>query len=85
MTAWEREATTVRDIHEALLERRKVVYITVITMMKILERKIYLKTLADRAYVYRRPTRYGMGLLACRSAFYSLSPKLSYGFGVKSR
>ena len=51
---WEREHSTVRDVYEALLERRKVAYTTVMTMMKILEQKKYLKrTLADRAYVYR--------------------------------
>ena len=51
---WERESVTVRDVYEALLERRKVAYTTVMTMMKILERKKYLKkSQADRAYVYR--------------------------------
>ena len=51
---WARETATVRDVYEALLERRKVAYTTVMTMMKILEHKKYLKkTLADRAYVYR--------------------------------
>src|ERR1035441_5308309 len=51
---WERDHSTVRDVYEALLERRKVAYTTVMTMMKILERKKYLKrTVADRAYVYR--------------------------------
>src|ERR1700757_3461836 len=51
---WERENVTVRDVYEALLERRKVAYTTVMTMMKILEQKKYLKrTQADRAYVYR--------------------------------
>jgi predicted transcriptional regulator len=51
---WERDKATVRDVYEALLERRKVAYTTVMTMMKILEQKKYLKkTLADRAYVYR--------------------------------
>ena len=51
---WERERATVRDVYEALLERRKVAYTTVMTMMKILEQKKYLKkTQADRAYVYR--------------------------------
>ena len=51
---WERETATVRDVYETLLERRKVAYTTVMTMMKILEQKKYLKkTLADRAYVYR--------------------------------
>jgi BlaI family penicillinase repressor len=51
---WTREQVTVRDIYEALLEKRKVAYTTVMTMMKILERKNYLrKTQVDRAYVYR--------------------------------
>ena len=51
---WERDKATVRDVYEALLERRRVAYTTVMTMMKILEQKKYLKkTLADRAYVYR--------------------------------
>ena len=51
---WERETATVRDVYEVLLERRKVAYTTVMTMMKILEQKKYLKkTQADRAYVYR--------------------------------
>lgn len=51
---WERDSVTVRDVYEALLERRKVAYTTVMTMMKILEQKQYLrKTQADRAHVYR--------------------------------
>ena len=50
---WDRESATVRDVYEALLERRKVAYTTVMTMMKILEQKKYLKkTQADRAFVY---------------------------------
>ena len=52
---WEREqGATVRDIYEALLERRKVAYTTVMTMMRILEQKGFLKKSQDeRAYVYR--------------------------------
>lgn len=51
---WERETATVRDVYEVLLERRKLAYTTVMTMMKILEQKQYLKKeQADRAYVYR--------------------------------
>jgi BlaI family penicillinase repressor len=50
---WERERATVRDVYETLLERRKIAYTTVMTMMKILEEKKYLKkTQEDRAYVY---------------------------------
>src|SRR5579862_2984772 len=51
---WERENATVRDVYEILLERRKVAYTTVMTMMKILETKGYLRRKqVDRAYVYR--------------------------------
>ncbi|MGA2144730.1 MAG: BlaI/MecI/CopY family transcriptional regulator [Bryobacteraceae bacterium] len=51
---WARDRVTVRDVYEALLERRKVAYTTVMTMMNILEHKKYLKkTQAERAYVYR--------------------------------
>jgi BlaI family penicillinase repressor len=51
---WGREEATVRDVYEALLARRKIAYTTVMTMMKILEQKKYLrKTQEDRAYVYR--------------------------------
>jgi BlaI family transcriptional regulator, penicillinase repressor len=54
---WQLEQATVRDVYEALLERRKIAYTTVMTMMKILEQKQYLrKSQEDRAYVYR-PTR----------------------------
>jgi BlaI family transcriptional regulator, penicillinase repressor len=61
---WERESTTVRDVYETLLLRRKVAYTTVMTMMKILEQKKYLKkTSSDRAYVYRpaQPKRQVIG------------------------
>jgi predicted transcriptional regulator len=51
---WEHDSVTVREVYETLLKRRKVAYTTVMTMMKILEQKKYLKkTQADRAYVYR--------------------------------
>jgi BlaI family transcriptional regulator, penicillinase repressor len=54
---WDRETVTVRDVYEALLERRKVAYTTVMTMMKILEQKKHLKkTQAERAHVYQ-PTQ----------------------------
>ncbi|MGB9459244.1 MAG: BlaI/MecI/CopY family transcriptional regulator [Bryobacteraceae bacterium] len=63
---WERGSVTVRDVYEALLERRKVAYTTVMTMMKILEQKKYLKkTQAERAYVYRpaQPKRKVIGAM----------------------
>ena len=51
---WERDRATVRDVYEALLERRKIAYTTVMTMMNILEQKKYLrKSAEDRAYIYR--------------------------------
>jgi predicted transcriptional regulator len=51
---WERERASVRDVYEELLERRKVAYTTVMTMMKILEQKGFLKkSQEDRAYIYR--------------------------------
>jgi BlaI family transcriptional regulator, penicillinase repressor len=51
---WRLERATVRDVYEALRERRDVAYTTVMTMMKILEEKKYLKkTRIDRAYEYR--------------------------------
>jgi BlaI family transcriptional regulator, penicillinase repressor len=50
---WEREVATVRDIYEALLERRKIAYTTVMSMMNTLEAKRYLKKRRrDRAFLY---------------------------------
>jgi BlaI family penicillinase repressor len=54
---WRLESATVRDVYEALLSRRQIAYTTVMTMLRILEEKGYLKkTVADRAHVYR-PTK----------------------------
>ena len=51
---WKLEAATVRDVVEHFRSRREVAYTTVLTMMKILEQKGYVKkTRADRAFVYR--------------------------------
>lgn len=51
---WRLETATVRQVYEALLEERKIAYTTVMTMMKILEKKKYLvKSEDDRAFVYR--------------------------------
>jgi BlaI family transcriptional regulator, penicillinase repressor len=64
---WERERVTVRDVYEALLERRKVAYTTVMTMMKILEQKGFLKKTQqeDRAFLYRaaQPKRQVVGAM----------------------
>lgn len=51
---WSRDSATVRDVYEALLQRRKIAYTSVMTTMKILESKRYLKKYRqDRAFVYR--------------------------------
>ena len=54
---WERGDSTVRDVYETLLEKRKVAYTTVMTMMKILEQKGHLKRAGgEKAYIYT-PTK----------------------------
>jgi BlaI family transcriptional regulator, penicillinase repressor len=51
---WNRKSATVRDVYEALREQRQIAYTTVMTMMKILEKKKFLKkTQQDRAFVYQ--------------------------------
>lgn len=51
---WDLKTATVRDVYEKLLEHRKIAYTTVMTMMKILERKGHLKKSEDeKAFVYR--------------------------------
>jgi predicted transcriptional regulator len=50
---WQLEKVTVRDVYETLRKRRQIAYTTVMTMMKILEDKGYLrKSRVERAYVY---------------------------------
>lgn len=54
---WARESVTVRDVYEMLRGQRPIAYTTVMTMMRILERKGHLRvSRADRAFVYR-PSR----------------------------
>jgi predicted transcriptional regulator len=54
---WRKGRATVRDVYEALRQKRTIAYTTVMTMMRILDDKGYLdKELVDRAYVYR-PTK----------------------------
>ena len=51
---WDLNQATVRDVYEQLRAKRQVAYTTVMTMMRILERKGHLKvSRADRAFVYR--------------------------------
>jgi predicted transcriptional regulator len=55
---WSRDKATVRDVYEAMREKRTIAYTTVMTMMRILEEKGYLKkTLVDRAHVYKPAQR----------------------------
>jgi predicted transcriptional regulator len=50
---WDRGASTVRDVYEALREHKTTAYTTVMTMMNILESKGHLVKRPDgRAYVY---------------------------------
>src|ERR1017187_72125 len=59
---WERDRSTVRDVYETLLERRKVAYTTVMTMMKILEQKKNpKKAVARRAFRLRAAQPKGQG------------------------
>jgi len=54
---WTRDTVTVRDVYEVLRQKRTIAYTTVMTMMKVLEDKGYLrKTLVDRTHVYK-PTK----------------------------
>jgi len=51
---WRLKQATVRDVYEALLEDRSIAYTTVLTMVKILERKGHIeKAESGRAPVYR--------------------------------
>jgi len=63
---WRLEKATVRNVYEALRESRQIAYTTVMTMMKILEEKGYLKkNAADRAHLYRpaKPRQQVMGAM----------------------
>jgi predicted transcriptional regulator len=63
---WGLEKATVRDVYEALRQKRQVAYTTVMTMMRILEEKGYLKkVLVDRAHVYKpaRPRQQVVGAI----------------------
>src|SRR5512147_2191369 len=54
---WSRGHATVRDVYEDILEKRKIAYTTVMTMMNVLEKKGHLKKKAEgRSFLYR-PTR----------------------------
>jgi BlaI family transcriptional regulator, penicillinase repressor len=51
---WQKGEVSVRDVYETLLDRRKIAYTTVMTMMRVLEKKGHVKTRRDgRAFLYR--------------------------------
>ena len=63
---WALDEATVRDIYERLGRVRPIAYTTVLTMMKVLEQKGYVrKTLVDRAHVYKpsRPRQQVVGAM----------------------
>ncbi len=50
---WRLGEVTVRDVYEALLKERRIAYTSVMTVMKIMADKKYLRRrLEDRSYVY---------------------------------
>ena len=54
---WDRGEVPVRDVYEAMRERRPIAYTTVMTMMGILERKGHLRRRRDRKAFLYRPVR----------------------------
>lgn len=63
---WSLDKATVREVYETMREQRPIAYTTVMTMMKILEDKGFLKrTRVDRAYVYKpsRPRQLVVGAM----------------------
>ncbi len=78
---WQRGSATVGEIAEALAKDKPVAYNTVLTLMRILERKGYVRHTKDgRAFVYHAVVDNGE---ACRTAvrqllsrFFQDSPEL---------
>src|SRR5688500_5427747 len=63
---WSLKRATVRQVYETMREARPIAYTTVMTMMRILEDKGYLKkTLIDRAHLYQpaRPRQQVIGAM----------------------
>jgi BlaI family transcriptional regulator, penicillinase repressor len=63
---WQRGSATVRDVYEALLERRRIAYTTVMTMLNVLEKKGHLaKRPQGRSYLYApvRPKQRVLGAM----------------------
>lgn len=62
---WAAPAVTVRDVYEVLRARRKVAYTTVMTMMRVLERKGHLRrSRTGRRDVYRAARPRGQAISA---------------------
>ena len=89
---WQLEKATVRDVYEALLERRKIAYTTVMTMMKILEQKQYLKKthggprprLLSHAAQEPGDPRHGAGIRRPRVQRFRPAPAAPFGRGPVS-
>jgi predicted transcriptional regulator len=63
---WRLDKATVREVYEAIRERRTIAYTTIMTMMRVLEDKGFLeKQLVDRAHVYTpaKPKQQVMGAM----------------------
>ena len=52
---WERGEVTVREVYEELLERRKIAYTTVMTMLGVLEGKEHLEKASASAHMFTVP------------------------------
>jgi predicted transcriptional regulator len=78
---WHRRSATVGDVAEALAKDKPVAYNTVLTLMRILERKGYVRHTKDgRAFVYQPVVERGEAsrseLRHLISRFFNDSPEL---------
>jgi predicted transcriptional regulator len=78
---WQRRSATVGDVAEALAKDKPVAYNTVLTLMRILERKGYVRHTKDgRAFVYQPVVERGEAsrseLRHLISRFFNDSPEL---------
>ncbi len=78
---WEKRSATVGDVAEALAKEKPVAYNTVLTLMRILERKGYVRHTKDgRAFVYHPVLDRGQArqnaLRHLLSRFFEDSPEL---------
>jgi predicted transcriptional regulator len=78
---WQRRSATVGDVADALVKEKPVAYNTVLTLMRILERKGYVRHTKDgRAFVYQPVVERGEAsrseLRHLISRFFDDSPEL---------